>query len=68
MADTPDPRFLGGEKAVLTDTRDMALVVAIGWDGAADIHANVARTEAARLLRHIADEFDPPTDESGDER
>ena len=60
MVEPVDPRFLAGEQAVLTDARDMALVIAVGWDNAVDIHANIAKPEAARILRLIADQFDPP--------
>lgn len=55
----PDPRFLGGEKAVITDTSDMALVICIGWDGAADIRGSVDKVQAAAWLRLIADQWDP---------
>lgn len=55
-----DPGFLGGEHLVLTDTRDMALVVAIAHDGTADITANVPKADAAAWLRMIADQWDPP--------
>lgn len=60
MADRPDPRFLGGESAVLTDARDMAFVVAVGWDGACDMHANIDKPQMAKILRQIADSIDPP--------
>lgn len=59
--DEPDPRFLGGETAVLTNVQDMALVVAISHDGAADIHASVSKEKAAAMLRYIADQWDPPS-------
>lgn len=58
----PDPRFLAGESAVIVDTAQMALTVAVGWDGAADIRCFVAKPEAARILRQIADQWDPPDD------
>ena len=60
MSETPDPRFLGGEKAVLTNTADMAFVVAAGWDGAVDLTANIPRSELAAHLRALADQLDPP--------
>lgn len=58
-----DPRPLGGGTAVITDTANMALVIAIGWDGAADVRAHIPKPQAAELLRQIADQFDPPATE-----
>lgn len=55
---TPDPRFLGGETAVLVDTALMALALTIGWDGAADIRCHVDKPQAANMLRRIADVLD----------
>lgn len=57
-ADEPDPRFLGGETAVLTDASSMALVIAIGWKGECDIVCNVANTQAVEWLRAIADQIE----------
>jgi len=60
-----DPRFLGGaEGIVLTSAADMAFVVAVGWDGACDMQANVDKPTMARTLRMIADQIDPPTSPS----
>lgn len=57
----PDARFLGGAtEPVLIDTREMALSIAVGFDGACDVSANIAKPEAARILRQIADQWDPP--------
>lgn len=57
---TPDPRFLGGEKGmVVTNANDKAFVLAVGWDGACDMQANVPKPEMARILRQIADSLDP---------
>ena len=56
----PDPRFLAGETAVIVDTAQMALSITVGWDGAADVRCFVAKPEAARILRQIADQLDPP--------
>ncbi len=58
-----DPRFLGGEKGmVVTDARDQALVVCVSRDGVVDANAHVPKDEAARILRQIADLWDPPTE------
>lgn len=62
-----DPRFLGGEKAVLMDASEMAFVVALGWDGACDMTANIDKPTMARHLRFIADQIDPP-DQGGETR
>lgn len=60
---TPDPRFLGGETAVLSDTEDFALVVLVGFDGAADCRANgITHKYGATILRQIADLWDQRDD------
>lgn len=62
----PDPRFLGGEKGmVVTNAADKAFVVAVGWDGAVDMQANIDKPTMATTLRQIADSIDPP---DGDEK
>lgn len=58
VSDEPDPRFLGGEDAVLTDVSKMRWAVAVGWDGAADIHANVDKTMMVAEMRYIADHLE----------
>lgn len=64
----PDPRFLGGETAVLSDARDFALVLTISHDGVADVMVNGPRGHpdqawdkptCAKYLRYIADSWDP---------
>lgn len=62
----PDPRFLGGEEAVLTDVSTMAWVVTAGWDRAVDIQAQVDKATMAAQMRYIADQIDPPADVDGD--
>lgn len=49
----PDRRFLGGETAVLTDTSTMALVIAVGHDGACDIVCNIANAVAVKALESV---------------
>lgn len=57
----PDPRFLAGaEGLVLTDTRQMAFTLVIGFDGACDMQAGdgVSKEQAAEWLRKVADSLD----------
>ncbi len=62
---TPNPEFLGGEKAVISDSRDFALVVMIDHNGVADVQANgISHPQAAQWLRFIADGWDPPGKEA----
>lgn len=61
MTDDPDPRFLGGEEAVITDVSRMRWVVAVGWDGAADLHAHVDRATVADEMRYLADHIENAT-------
>lgn len=61
MVEQPDPRFLAGENAVLTDVSKMQWVLAAGWDGAVDVHANISRKDLAAQLRFLADQWDPPS-------
>jgi hypothetical protein len=62
MSDDRDPRFLGGQDLVLTDARDMALVIAISHEGVLDVQANVPKKQAAFWLREVADRWDPPVE------
>lgn len=57
----PDPRFLGGETAVITDTSQMAFTLVIGFDGACDMRAGdgVSKQQAAAWLRMVANSLDP---------
>ena len=57
-AEPVDPRFLGGETAVLTNAADMAFVVCVDWNGAVDMTANIDKPQMATLLRRIADTLD----------
>lgn len=43
----------------MTNAADMAFVVAVGWDGACDMQANIDKPTMARTLRMIADQIDP---------
>lgn len=54
----PDPRFLGGEVAVLTDASKMALVIAIDWNGAVDIMGKIPPSDAAAVLRQLVAHFE----------
>lgn len=65
MAESPDPRFLGGESAVLTDTSEMALVVTVTHDGVVDVQAQVHRDVVAATLRYLADHFEGTPDGPG---
>ena len=61
-APTIDPRFLGGKKGVVvTDARNQALVVVVSGEGVVDATANIPKAEAARILRYVADLWDPAT-------
>lgn len=55
----PDPRFLAGEEAVITDVAQTRWAVVAGWDGAVDIHGKVDRAIMAAELRYVADHLDP---------
>ena len=55
----PDPRPFGGaEGMVLTDAREMAFVLAMGWAGAVDMQVNIDKPQLAKILRQIADKTD----------
>jgi hypothetical protein len=73
MSDRPthDPRFLGGESFVLTDTSKMAFTFVIDYEGVADMQAGdgISKAQAALWLRAAADSLDPeePTEWAADE-
>ena len=57
------PEFLGGETAVLSDTKDFALVVLVDPQGVCDARANgITHRQGALWLRHIADLWDQRDD------
>lgn len=64
MGEPVDPRFLGGERAVFTDTSKMALVVCVSPEGVVDMLCKLPKPQAAQVLRHIADSIDPPSIEA----
>jgi hypothetical protein len=54
MTTEPSREFLGGEQAVLSDTRDFALVVLIDHQGVCDARAQgISHKQAAEWLQHI---------------